>query len=944
MRQFRTVFLLLLSLPSLAQLHPERVTGLPTNELHDLHVDKKGYLWIAHSLGISRYDGLNFINYSHPEQANLHSTDIIEDREGRLWFHNFSGQVFYIENGNIRLLTSYDFKKENQSPKMVLCGDELLITSYKGLFVCNTKSFITSFFPFSRVSPTALVSLSVANNKAVVYNNLDWYIYSHQQLKKAGIRSPLALPEQNFLSLQPTAYKDTVFLTANPSGILYKLTVENNQLRFLGKQDFHDFINAVSVEKDAWVHTRTGSINLETGVSIRSLDLTKMVTDKEGNRWYGSRREGLLVSYHPSLWQQASFQLDKDDYIRSLNANAGYFFVGTQKGTLYTFTLDSTKPVWKHELFNGLGSVDFIRYINNDRFIVGSTTTTYIVNARDKRIEDSLSIQSIQDVDFADNSFYLATTVGLFVVPYLNDPSEKQQWLQQKKREFPFFDWQDKNASAYLLLPLRTRSVRVDPVHHFVYASTKNGLLEVNKTGAHPFLINGKEVFSTTIAYKSGQLYIATINDGLWMAQGRTLRHFTTVNTLASNTLIRIKATEDHLWLFEKNGIQVLDINTGNVLRNLDLPKLEGANVLDVAEKGDFGYFTTSEGAYKLPLGLAAKKLQPKGYLDYVIVNGKDTLQGKKASLPYQQNDVQFYFSSPVFYDPEAVSFRYRLNGAENEWRSTAPGERMIRYSALTPGDYEFEFYANGSNGMQQAKSILFPFSINKPWWRTWWFFLLFNAAIVAVIYLIIQTRIHQKLRLELMRRNISSDLHDDIGATLSSVNFYIDLARSDTQNADYLHQIKKNVNQVITNLDDLVWSINPKNDTTAQFVHRMKDYAIPLLKAAQIQCHFQYESKLLALKLDLLTKRHLYLLFKEMVNNVAKHAQCRNCFIQLLYHHSKLVLSVTDDGLGFSADQQKKNRNGLFNMQERTRKLKGEMEIRSAEKQGSRIAITIPV
>jgi signal transduction histidine kinase len=944
MRKLLVLFFLLLGYTGFAQVHPERVSGLPTNELNDLHIDQKGYLWIAHGLGISRYDGSNFISFAHPVQISLRTTDIVEDHHGRIWFHNFSGQVFYIENGNIHLLESYDFKGENQNPRMVLCGNELLITSYKGLFVCNTDNFATRLFPFPQPVPTAIVSLAVLHNEAVVYNNQDWYTYKQGRFLKTALVSSLQLPADNFVSLQPTAYNDTLYLTANPSGILYKLRQENGRLKLLGKQEYHDFISAVSVDKEAWVHTRNQSINLQNGRTINNADLTDVVFGKEGSTWYCSRREGLLVNFRPPLWQQIRFQINKEDYIRSLNAGAGYFFAGTQKGNLYRFETDTSDAGWMLELFNGFGSIDFIRYLKNDLFIVGSSTDTYIVNARERRIVVSLPIKAIQDVDFDGSSFYVATAGGLYVVPYLEQSHEKGAWLQKKREQFSAFNWKDSGAAAYLLFPQGTRSVRFDSFNYYVYAAAKNGLYEVNEKGAHPYLINGKEVFATAVAFRKTILYVATANDGLWMIDGKKVQHFTTANLLASNTIMRIKLTKEHLWLFEKGGIQVLDIYSGRILQNLDFPSVEGANVLDVAEKDDFGYLALAKGVYKVPLNLAVKRPEPKAYLDYVIVKGKDTVLQRSASLSYQQNDIQFYFSSPAFHDPELVSFRYRLEGADNEWQVTAPGERMIRYPALAPGDYEFAFYAVDNNGMQQQELIRFPFSVQKPLWRTGWFILLVNAVLAAIIYLAVKNRVNQKLRLEVMRRNISNDLHDDIGATLSSVNFYIDLARSEKQNADYLGFIKENVNQVIGSLDDLVWSINPKNDTTGQFINRMKDYATPLLKATRIRCHFNYEPRLLDLKLDLLTKRHLYLLFKEMVNNVAKHACCHNCFIELSHAHGKLCLVVKDDGQGFDSAGAGANRNGLSSMQERARKLRGELAIRSAADKGSQVAVTIPL
>ncbi|HET7897599.1 MAG TPA: hypothetical protein VFL47_08015, partial [Flavisolibacter sp.] len=294
------------------------------------------------------------------------------------------------------------------------------------------------------------------------------------------------------------------------------------------------------------------------------------------------------------------------------------------------------------ELFNGLGSIDFIRYISNDRFVVSSSTSSYLVNAQEHKIEATLPIRGITDVDFDDSSYYLATNIGLYIAPLNDHGAGKQQWLRQKKEQFPFANWRDSSAAASLLLPQRTRSVRYDPLNHLVYASTKNGLVKIDKTGPQPFLINRQNVYSTTLAYKNGRLYIGTVNDGLWLVAHNQLQHFTTANTLASNTLIRIKATEDHLWLFERSGIQVLDIHSNQILRNLDLPKIEGTNVLDVAEKGNMSYLTTSGGIYRVPFNRVAVKMRPAGFLDYVLVNGTDTLQQRAETLPYQKNDVQF--------------------------------------------------------------------------------------------------------------------------------------------------------------------------------------------------------------------------------------------------------------------------------------------------------------
>src|SRR5215217_4341491 len=98
------IIFLLAAIDAYAQLNLQQVEGLPSKEVYDLHIDKKGYLWIAHDLGITRFDGLNFIHFSDPQQASLSMGDITEDGQGRIWCHNFSGQIFYIENGKMFLL------------------------------------------------------------------------------------------------------------------------------------------------------------------------------------------------------------------------------------------------------------------------------------------------------------------------------------------------------------------------------------------------------------------------------------------------------------------------------------------------------------------------------------------------------------------------------------------------------------------------------------------------------------------------------------------------------------------------------------------------------------------------------------------------------------------------------------------------------------------------
>jgi len=927
-----------------AQVPLENVDGLPTKEIYNLHVDKKGYLWIAHSLGISRYDGLNFIHFTDPALASLQMTDIVEDKQGRIWCHNFSGQILYIEQGKLKFLDSYNYKNENQLPQMALCGDELVVTSQAGLFVYSTITLKGKYIPLEKVSGTRLVSLSVIGNKTVVYNHTNWYLYqSGQGIHKLAVDPAVQITKGNTVTLQPASYHDTIFLVTNPEGSLQKLVLQNDSLKRVDEVEYHDYINAVTVDSIAWIHTRNNSISIDSAKIVRELDLTDVVTSKEGNTWYSSLKKGLMVGFRPHKWEMLKFPIDKEDFVRSLNVRDGYFFAGTQKGYLVAMDKDNSTLSWKLNMFNGYGSIDFIQFFKNHHFIVGTSTNTYIINPLQKKIIDELPLGSISDVDFDDNSLYLATLNGCYVLPDLGSTFNLSDWQAVKQQQFPLYNWNKPvGNSPYIISPQSCKAVRFDKSEQSLFISTKDGLRQFTRRGIEPFYINGKEVYASSLWYQHPRLYIATINDGLWIKEHDSLAHFTTNNYLFSNTIVCVKVTESHLWLLENNGIQVLDIKSDKILQYIDLPKIIGSDVFDVAEKNGLAYLTTANGVYKIPMNITAERKAPLGYLDYVVVDNGDTLVKENTNLPHDKNDIQFFFSSPAFYNPKAISFKYRLVGDDDEWQITKPDERMLRFSSLPPGTYTFEAMAVSTDRFHQQKPFKFQFVILQPWWNHWWIVVLGNLLIVAVVIFLIRNKISQQLKVETVRQGIARDLHDDIGATLSSINIYTELAKDEMGQNEYLERIKDNIDDAVTRLGDLVWSINPKNDTMLQLMHRMRYIAEPLFKAAGIECHFTYDKKFLDLKLTLADKRNVYLLFKEMVNNVVKHAQCYNCYINIKYNSPYLILSVKDDGIGFDPAVVSETRNGLHNMEYRARRMDGTLHISSSGKKGSSIVVEL--
>ncbi|HVS96378.1 MAG TPA: tetratricopeptide repeat protein [Puia sp.] len=222
-------------------------------------------------------------------------------------------------------------------------------------------------------------------------------------------------------------------------------------------------------------------------------------------------------------------------------------------------------------------------------------------------------------------------------------------------------------------------------------------------------------------------------------------------------------------------------------------------------------------------------------------------------------------------------------------------------------------------------------------------FLLLLIGFLVFNRYRIVH-RARRIIELEKMRNHIARDLHDDIGSTLSSINILSKVAlQSRDDSASSLRKIMDRSSAIMEKMDDIVWTINPRNDTMEQLVCRMKEFAGEMLEPLNIVYSFEEQGDLPSLRLDIRHRKDLYLLFKEAVNNAAKYSQCRHLHILLRRAKDSLQMEIADDGKGFAEDGLR-NGNGLKNMRDRAASMPATIRIDSAIGQGTRIDLDVPV
>jgi len=221
-------------------------------------------------------------------------------------------------------------------------------------------------------------------------------------------------------------------------------------------------------------------------------------------------------------------------------------------------------------------------------------------------------------------------------------------------------------------------------------------------------------------------------------------------------------------------------------------------------------------------------------------------------------------------------------------------------------------------------------------------------SVIITSILLVNRYRIMNRARrmveMERMRNTIARDLHDDIGSTLSSINIMSQLALQENGNAGtHLKKIANHSAGMMEKMSDIVWSINPKNDSLEQVVMKMKEFAAEILEPKNIDYTFNIEDNITTLKLDVEKRKSIFLIFKEAVNNAAKYSEGNKLIITLLIQQDTLHLSVKDNGKGFEPTLATRG-NGLKNMKDRAHSMNGKMMQASQPGTGTTIQLEVPL
>lgn len=974
--------------------------GLSSNAHNTVFKDSKGLVWITSQDGLNRYDGLRIKKYYHDDRdsfslLNNWTVAVEEDPEGQLWVSTFQG------------ICRYDRKKDrferlrlHYTPPTVVYAEKFRgIWNRQWLFNINGnlvfkeagsgKEKIYSVIP---VSSSRKDFKLFALGKYFLLGLVNGLYFFDPETGKVLDSIPLgsAMLKHTFNDAVTSFYEDPSFLWISTwGGGLVQVdkktaAIKTHQidkkfpLGYGGSNICYNLIEKKDEQGQRYflIGTNLGlaafypdqqNFRILAGIVAdqNNTGLTgwpmNMYEDDEGILWLEQFAAGVAI-YKPEKNFFREIVVPNRYSVRAHSLNYAVTDLKDTSGqTLWISSFGS--GVIKFNLRKGLlgqyferssGSQhlnftsDVFRQSNGRLWIVAETayrqldeTRKTISLPRDKRTGRDIYASSM--LEDGEGNLWFACRDTLVKQTMRGDCFYYglPKWLLKRGQHISIIIW--------------------DAARQYIWFSSFNGIgyFDTRRSDfCEPLLAqkwNAIENGVVSFVDSGGRVFISS-QRGLWVLQpaGFDPRHFTTSEGLPSNICYHIvQDNNSDYWLNTGNGLCKISADLSTIQ---NFGKEDGV----IGSHLDTKIFKLEDGRLALPYKDLLQiwdpadfnhlKKAPAFFITDILVNGKiysDYTSSENSTtfrLAHNQNSIQLNVGLNQYMFSESHQVRYRINGGD--WQPVNSRQLSL---ILEPAVYRIEMTGRATNTAWSEKPYTIYISIAPPFWKTWWFNLIIVIIVAAMVYGLYRYRIGQILKLQRVRNAIAQDLHDDVGSTMTTISILSQVARqklsSEKESDRILNEIGANSRELLGKLDDIVWSVNPGNDSLQQMSLRMKQLAIDLLGNKGIRMEFIMPENLDGIPLPMQNRRNVYLIYKEALHNISKYAGATNVTVQVSLSQKQLVLVIKDNGIGFDREAVAANgRDGLNNMQQRARQAGGHCTIASLKDAGTTITLKIPL
>ena len=974
--------------------------GLSQSVVFDVTQDSSGFMWIATQDGLNRFDGYNFKVFrfipndttslsdnwittllvtphalwigthhgglnrlewgretfqrffagekGHPDYSDVWIQDILQDSVGSLWIATWGKGLirFFPDIDSVRVYSETTGLSNNYVSSLLQVDHHLLVATKCGLnrIDLTTDSLQTFYFEGKKIITTDnfFTCLNYQNGKLWIgsLSGLKQWNPKTREIRSARVTSgQFSFPESGVVTAILSDAKQGMWIGTRGKG-LFRIQ-GGRVVRHLGEQSdenetlSNQYVRCLFQDRahNVWIGTWGGGVNvLDTtfplfkgvyGNRAKKLLTNPLVNallkDRRQRLWVGTGQAGITVldeSGKPlfRLRKNSGTNALSDDRIHALvEDDRGHIWIGTHRGLdewdgrVIRHKLTGYKKrllIWKF-FKDHFGTIWIGHRFGLIRLFPGSG------NYREYSTADGLAGEDITAIfeDYRGHLWVGSRESGLTEMIFENGSG------MHNVREFRHFRYKADDVNSLCSNNILSIAAYPDSV---LWIGTNQGLnrLSLNTYSVtHYYQAQGlpNDVIYSIVKDNHGMLWLAT-NRGLscFDPQSDTFRNF----------------TPDH-------GLQSYEFNQGAFFKD---------------RKGRIYFGGINGFNYFFPDSIKQNAPQQKIVFTQILADGMPVApEGvhllSQINLPYSIHTLSLEFTSFEFLNPDVIKYSCLMRGVDQQWHRL--GKRhSITYTNMAPGDYRFSVKATNRQGLWNANITTLSIHIPPPFWKTWWFVLTSVIFFVGIIALFVFYRVRHLLAVERFQRQVAADLHDEIGAGLSEINILSAILETKAPKEisqalkHELAKIGERSRSLMNEMNDIVWLIKPRKDTLRDLFFHLRETFNDVLEAKNMSFTIDFSGDVQNIVLKMEEKHHVYLLFKEALNNAIKYSKARNIRLSIKEEDRKLSIALTDDGIGFDP-QSKRSGNGLKNMRHRARQLHGTIQIESAPGRGTRIVFS---
>lgn len=975
--------------------------GLGHNRVNRIYQDKKGFLWFATGEGLSRFDGYEFVTYGVRDGLpNGIINDVLEDNRGRLWAaaNDFGIALLndkrFSENNSAdptkkftRFLIDEKLHGSNKVDRMLIDSkDNLWCLTDDGIYraaVSDSPVFtLVKSYKYPVIGDASLALFE--DDKGSVWFGI------HDELFEARgdeiINHGYIDGNENNFVINAFQTKDGRIMVLSRENGLFEYSPEQSKWRKLsGGTEKVNYFYSLIEDKDGSIwfggdggflkYTDANITEFTDEQGFKGDRVLSLFQDREGNLWGGNRGAGIvklpnmsIVSYPTAFGETSLGVTEKNGIFKMLFCEVNKTNLWNcnikMKGLTGSRSAESFKGILKTFSNIRLAKRGKVWIVNSEMsvFPIVEDTSFYFPDGRKidlKEFFDTPSKESDDIMAYLDEqgSLWISKPDGSIQRVKISDNGKRETEKFQTEHASLASMINDRQGNLWVF----KRGSRGGRLRDGKYENFDSLFANFSEKEGFEFLKTIPTQVSTFFLDSRGWLWAGTYYEGLFVCKNPgdekpVFESYTTENGLLS----------DSVWTIVEDNNQRMYFGTGRGLSRLDVQKniwnsFTTKDGLTVGRVNNL--FEDSQESIWINTFFGVTKFDPKSeteltdpppvYLTHIKVAGNElpiaeagVIEKEAVSFDYLQNNLTVEFVGLQFKTEDALTYQYKLEGIDGDW-SKAGKNRSVTFANLNSGNYRFLVRAINENGLISTRPASFQFKILPPIYLRWWFIALGVSLLSAIIYAFYRLQLQRLLEVERTRTLIATDLHDDIGSNLSKISVLsevvrLQLEREGKSDDKLLSSIAGISRQSVGSMSDIVWAINPKRDSVLEMVRKMREHAEEIFVPKDIAVKFSEPDKIAKIKLPMDLRRELYLIFKEAVNNIAKHANCTKVRIDFDIHHHEILLQIEDNGNGFDITEETSG-NGLANMQKRADRLKGDFQIESAPNQGTKIIVRIP-